>query len=257
LSNATSSSASYSGASVIGISQKSKVAGQTIAGNTIFNLSNTNTGSVFVHNYGIYYSGPSTGTNTVSRNFIYNLTVAATNTAAVINGIRTEWGVTTYSNNIINLGSGLVIGYEVGGIFDDAGGNQASSFYYNTVYLGGTVIGAGSSTFAFSALLYATKSINLRNNIFYNGRSGGSAGMHYAIKLPGTTGLTIDYNDYYVPEPLRTGHWAIWAAIKPRQQTGKLPQDRIRIVYSPIRAYRLPEAQAPQITSPPTLLWLQ
>ena len=33
-----------------------------------------------------------------------------------------------------------------------------------------------------------------------NARSNnGATGKHYAIRLAGTTGLTIDYNDYYAP----------------------------------------------------------
>ena len=65
------------------------------------------------------------------------------------------------------------------------------------VYIGGTVSGITSST---GALWNAanTSTRNYRNNILYNARSGGTRGKHYAISLAGTTGLTIDYNDYFV-----------------------------------------------------------
>ena len=69
---------------------------------------------------------------------------------------------------------------------------------YNTVYIGGTVSAGGSTTEAFNNQ-YNTNSRDFRNNVFFNARSGGT-GKHYAyyLKATGNTGLTSDYNDYWV-----------------------------------------------------------
>jgi len=184
--------------SVIGISLTSTLAGQTISGNTIYNLSNTYSSSNAVCVTGLYYSGPTSGTNTVTKNFIHDLSISSSNTSSVIAGIRTNAGTTTYSNNIINLGGSITTSYAIYGIYETGAASNNNNLYFNTVYIGGTPSGTTSSTYA----LYNNANTNtrdFRNNILYNARSGGTTGEHYAISVAGTTGLTIDYNDYYAP----------------------------------------------------------
>ena len=179
---ANSASANFTQA-VYGI-YNSTSANCTINGNTIANLSNANTAAG--NTMGIFLSGA--GTNTVSQNFLYNLT--ATNSSPYIYGIRADAGTGTYSNNIIILGTSITAGCNIEGIKDNS--TTASSIYFNTIYIGGAA--SGGNTWA----LYSSNSNtrNYRNNIFTNARTGGT---NYAIGLANNTGLTINNNDYYAP----------------------------------------------------------
>ena len=184
--------------SIAGIIQTSTTGGQSVYGNTIYNLSNTYStfsGGVI----GLYYAGGILGTNTVYNNFIYGLNASSTNTAASIYGIKINTGVTTYYNNIISLGFGITTGYNFCGIYDPGAANQTCNLYFNTVYIGGAAAGTTSSTYGLYNFT-SSNTRNYRNNIFSNERQGGATGKHYAISLPsGIANLTIDYNDYYAP----------------------------------------------------------
>ncbi|MCK9421674.1 MAG: T9SS type A sorting domain-containing protein [Bacteroidales bacterium] len=185
-------------ASVIGILQTSTSEGQTVSGNSIYNLSNTYNSSNAVSVIGLYYEGPTSGANAVSNNFIHSLSLSSTSISSVIAGIRADAGTTTYSNNIINLGGSISTGYSIYGIYENGATSNNNNLYFNTVYIGGNPSGTTSSTYA----LYNAANTNtrdFRNNILYNARSGGTTGEHYAVSIAGTTGLTIDYNDYYAP----------------------------------------------------------
>jgi hypothetical protein len=159
-------------------------AAQTIIGNTISGLTNTNAsfaGSII----GLYFNGSATA-NTVSGNFIHSLSAGASSTAN-LTGIKINAGASTYSNNIINLSDKSTA--NVYGI-NEAGG--INSIYFNTVYLGGSPTGALPSYALFSV---TTGTMNFRNNILSNARSSAS-GAHYAISLAGAP-LAINYNDYF------------------------------------------------------------
>jgi hypothetical protein len=39
--------------------------------------------------------------------------------------------------------------------------------------------------------------LQIKNNIFVNNRTGGTAGKHYAIRVWGNSNLNIDFNNYY------------------------------------------------------------
>jgi len=196
--NITSSSNSVT---VRGIQQTATLANtnQLISGNTIYNLSNTHaTASVVV--IGIDYSGPTSGSSIVSGNFVYGLSALSSNILTEIDGILIGNGVTTISNNIINIGAGITTGYKIYGINDNTSNNTLykNSVYFNSIYVSGTVSsGATSSTAAFWNG-NNTCIRNYRNNIFVNARTGGATGKHYAIRVAGIQGLTIDYNNYYV-----------------------------------------------------------
>ncbi|MEI7660833.1 MAG: hypothetical protein WCK34_01485, partial [Bacteroidota bacterium] len=185
--------------SAFGIAQKSTTGGstQTVTGNTVFEISNTNP-SVHARIDGIFYQGPSTGNNTVSGNFIYNLNLSSSDAGSGIEGIELFSGSVTCANNIINLGTTLSQGYAINGIWDNSGSGNNNNIWFNTAYIGGSITsGTTSSTAAlYNAANSSTR--NYRDNILFNARSGGSTGKHYAVWLSGTTGLTIDYNDYYV-----------------------------------------------------------
>ncbi|MEI6596319.1 MAG: hypothetical protein WCO28_12205, partial [Bacteroidota bacterium] len=184
-------------ASVIGIIDNSGSSStQNVSGNTIYNLSNTY--SSFIGNViGLYYSGPTTA-SAVSKNLIYNLSVDGGTTNATIYGIKIDDGATTYSNNIITLSGNTTT--NVYGFFESGAIGNNNNLYFNTVYLGGVIATGSNKSYA----LYSdvtTNTRNLRNNIFSNTRStSGGSNLHYAAWFNYTisTGLTLDYNDYYV-----------------------------------------------------------
>jgi len=169
---------------------------QTIAGNTIYNLSNTNpafTGSVV----GLFFNG-STTLNSISGNFIRSLSAEGSSSAAKLYGIQIGGGATIYSNNIISLGgntSSTIYGiYETGAITNN------NSFYYNTVYIGGApTSGAFNSYGIFSAGTANTRIFI--NNILSNERANsGATGKHYAISLAAAAAANgINNNDYHAP----------------------------------------------------------
>jgi len=184
-------------ASVLGISQTSTTAGQSVASNKVSLLANTGTGAATVT--GIYFSGPTSGTNEVNNNLVH--TLSATTAASAVNGIQiADSGNATVYNNILRLGldaAGAAFTNDVA--FN--GINQSSTasnhgIYFNTVYLGGSVTGA-SNTFAItSAATSGTRAI--RNNVITNIRTTASGlAKHYAIKVTDLTGLTINNNDYW------------------------------------------------------------
>ena len=184
------------GAPVYGIHQSSAIGGttQTIANNTIYNLNNTNS-TDRVDIYGIYSSCPTSGTNTISGNFVHDFSLSTSNTGSNLYGIYPSAGLQTVSNNIVSLGASLTTGYGIYGIYDAS--TTTTNLYFNSVYVGGTVTGTTSYT---AALWNSTNAStrNYQNNILYNVRSGGATGKHYAVRLQGNTGLTINYNDYFV-----------------------------------------------------------
>ncbi|MCX6276531.1 MAG: hypothetical protein NT004_00360, partial [Bacteroidetes bacterium] len=186
--------------SVIGINQASSLEGQTISGNTIYNLSNSYPefeGSVI----GLYYSGGTDGVNTVSNNFIHSLSVTGTSVyPAAIYGVLLQSGNSTYSNNIISLGGNTKI--DIFGIYENCDATNINSLFYNTVYIGGIPTTDSYSSWAFFSVANTNTRI-IKNNIFDNARSnsGTASGAHYAAYFDyGTsTDLTLDYNDYYAP----------------------------------------------------------
>ncbi len=187
-------------AAVIGISQRSTNTGQTISGNTIYNLSSPYTGTRPVSVIGIFSSGGTTGPNSIFGNFVYGFSISATasaSTPAILCGIKLLAGTTNTYNNIVNLGAGVTNVCNISGIYENGSAGNDNSIFFNAIYIGGSTSGQTASTYA----LFSNANTNVRdfrNNIFYNARSGGSTGKHYAIRLNGTANSTFDYNDYYV-----------------------------------------------------------
>lgn len=190
-------------ASVIGIIHNHATpTPNNISQNQIYALTNTHpTAATAVT--GIFYGG-TTGANVVARNTVHSLSVATTSTSAVVTGIQTNGGTTVYQNNMVRLGfdaAGIaqVVGHAIYGINDAIGTNN---YYFNSVYVGGTGVGGASNTFAFNSTV-TTNTRLFENNVFFNARSNGTGtGKHYAVRVGGTTvnptGLTINYNVYYV-----------------------------------------------------------
>ena len=185
-------------ASVMGICIITTSSNHTISQNLISSLSNSNSSAATVVT-GIQFTG-STGGSLVSKNLIHSLNCASP--TGTINGINITGGTTTYQNNIITLGAGIATGCAINGINEPVSSTSLDKVYFNSIYVGGTGVSGSASTFAFNSLVTSNVR-NIRNNIFYNARSNGAGtGKHYAVQVGGTTanptGLTIDYNDYFV-----------------------------------------------------------
>jgi hypothetical protein len=181
-------------ASVMGLYIYTPIAAadNNISQNTIHALRNSHpTAAVSVT--GLFYSGVTTGSHRVQRNFIHSLTVDSNSPTATVNGIHILAGRATYQNNMIALGSDMTANSpRIYGIYE----YSASNIYYNSVAIGGSGVTAGSAnSFAFRGFPSTTPR-DYRNNIFYNARSNsGATGKHYAITVnSSTTGMTSNYN---------------------------------------------------------------
>ncbi|MEI7983448.1 MAG: hypothetical protein WCI71_17490, partial [Bacteroidota bacterium] len=188
-------------ASVTGIAlNNTTAAAQSITGNTIYNLSNTYTS--FAGNViGLYYNG-STTASMVSGNFIHSFSMTLPTTSANMYGIKIENGKTTWSNNIISVGSNLFT--NVYGIYERGDVGNDNSLYFNTVYISGDVGSATPKSYALYSAT-STNTRNFRNNIFDNQRfmgatSPGAIYSNYAawFNYGVSTNLTLDNNDYYI-----------------------------------------------------------
>ena len=161
-----------------------------ISGNTLANISNNATSATSLT--GIRYSG-SSNTASISGNFLRGISYTNAANTATLTGIDLVAGTNSTYNNIISLGNG-----NPGIIYGIATAGGTNNIYFNTVYLSGTpTSGAYNSAALYSS---AANTRNIRNNIFSNARSNsGATGNHYAAYFGAAgTGLTIDYNDYFV-----------------------------------------------------------
>jgi len=177
---------------VCGLYLSSTVAGKTVSGNIVYNLSNTYTTATAIRVYGIYYGGATSGTNLVAKNLIHSL--SASNTSALIYGLYINSGLTTYSNNIVNVGN-TTSNCTVYGVYDVGTASNNTNFFFNTVYIGGT------STSSNSYALYSAAAGNtrdFRNNILYNARSRTSSGSNFTLYVVTAGSITANYNEYYV-----------------------------------------------------------
>jgi hypothetical protein len=163
----TSASASVSAS---GITAQNYITGAVISGNTIYNVSSTNSAGFAVG--GIYLASTSSTSNvTVSNNYIYNII---------------GYGYTTVADLPFN-GYGIYI-YEGGGY----------NIYFNSISQTNNQGHAGSSggMFIYGSVSPIPSALNIRNNIFYDDET---TSTNYGIVSEAThTSFTnIDYNDYY------------------------------------------------------------
>ena len=100
-------------------------------------------------------------------------------------------------------------GVEIKGIHDEA--EFPSLYYYNTIYIGGSASGGSANSWAYDRPLLAwATSASLRNNLFFNARTGGT-GSHYAmgneVGYDNWTGTSSDYNVYIAANSDRIAIW--------------------------------------------------
>ncbi|SOD20236.1 T9SS type A sorting domain-containing protein [Pedobacter xixiisoli] len=139
-----------------------------VSGNKISNLEATGAGATSVYGMVTYRTN-------VLKNRIYDVKSSNATAGASIGGIALSTLSTAgfnIANNVINVNhSGDVPVY---GIIVESTGTNAITASYNTILLEGTASGSANS-----AAFYRTNNspLDLKNNLFFNNRSGGS-GIH-------------------------------------------------------------------------------
>ncbi|MEO7325225.1 MAG: choice-of-anchor D domain-containing protein [Dokdonella sp.] len=179
----------------------------TISRNTFHSLSNA-AGAAAGAVYAIDLTLPVTA-NIVERNYVRSISATSTaNGYQIIGIIARAQGTATYKNNMISLGldalgNSITSPFSIVGIRDSTGTTSANNYYFNSVYIGGTGVLAGtgaSNSLAMNSDV-VTNVRNFQNNIFWNARSNAVAGgvAHIAIRAGGTApnpaGLTSSSND--------------------------------------------------------------
>ncbi|MFM8177807.1 MAG: hypothetical protein ACKOAG_01335, partial [Candidatus Kapaibacterium sp.] len=218
LNTATGSAGTLTLAANVGIQMTSTSLGTTtapvatvISNNTIHSLGCSHP-TAGVQMSGIYWSGPLGQTssnppilvdNQVSRNNIHSLTLASSSASASMIGTYDIGGSATFANNTIRLGldstgTGLGSGISVTGLWKAT--SSRSSFFHNSIYLGGSGVVGATNTFAFrrqfSSSAIAIDSVF--NNIFVNARSADftATGKHYAGAYDVSNFLVANSNLY-------------------------------------------------------------
>ncbi|OYU97544.1 MAG: hypothetical protein CFE21_04425 [Bacteroidetes bacterium B1(2017)] len=200
LTTATQTTAGGSTSAIVGIAYTSTTAPTTITNNSISALVLTGTSTTAaVQAEAMFYSGPTTGTNIVSRNLVHSMSMNASNPNVYLTGFDVANGIGNFQNNMIRLGYDS-IGVDVlsPAIFRGISKNSGSfNFYNNSVFIGGNGITTGASnTFAFQRT--GTGVDIVRNNVFVNNRSNsGATGKHYQVFLLNNTTITQNNNVYY------------------------------------------------------------
>ncbi|MFM7773222.1 MAG: hypothetical protein ACKO9V_00070, partial [Candidatus Kapaibacterium sp.] len=219
LQNSSPNPQTNTAASVIGIAVQSTTGAQSITGNTVHSLSNTDATNAPVGVVGIMdliTVTPTTffGKSTIAKNNVHSLSVASQNPLATLYGIAAINRSADIFNNMVRLGidaSGTSIssGNIMVGILKQqtltntstlvyAPGNYDVNVLHNSVFIGGSGVNDGSNTFAYRRLLAQTSPglDRVFNNVFVNSRSNvsGATSKHYAMAIDGTTNYQADNN---------------------------------------------------------------
>lgn len=196
---ATGNSGGASSASAFGIGVAYNSSGKifNVRKNEVYNIINTHP-NARVDIYGIYFSASTTDFHEISGNYIHDLMLSTSDINSSVDGIVLYVGKTSCFNNIVHLGKNYTNKHLIFGIWDQASWGCEANIIYNTVLIEGTVeSGTIRNSYAFYNRVHSGMPLQIKNNIFVNNRTGGTAGKHYAIRVWGNSNLNIDYNNYY------------------------------------------------------------
>jgi len=213
---AASSNTGATGVSVFGILLNNSSLNTiiTVSKNTLYNLSNTAVISSLSYSpyiQGIFFTIGASCTVIVDGNFIHsfsvpNWTVPGTSTStSTLAGINTQSASNyTITNNMIRLGisgtgGSLTQPFNIMGIYRQVT-SGTFNIWHNSIYIGGTGVTATSAAVSSSGIYRSNGGTdNIANNILVSTRSNVIAGgmPHYAVRISGTSGLTINNNVYY------------------------------------------------------------
>jgi trimeric autotransporter adhesin len=186
-----------SGIQITGASVTTATDVHTISGNTIYNLSGTGPNDINNSVAGIIATS---GTYVVEKNKIYGLSNLAPGITGfpIVSGInlRSMFATSVVKNNFISLGTAQSTNTNFFGFLNNFSSTNAINVYHNSIYIAGT--GGTKNSFALyrgnEAISAAiTTTMDIKNNILYNVRSGGT-GKNYAIGSYGTGTWTSDGN---------------------------------------------------------------
>lgn len=194
----------------IGLNSGNETFQPIIRNNRIYNLSATAASANTVPTGIVIDHGGSSGI--VENNTIYNITNVSTGATAAISGIHIAGGIINWNfqNNMISLTNGTnTNAMMIRGISDNAAANSYA-MQYNTIRIGGSASSGSANSLAYDRR--NTSSVSLRNNIFYNERTGGT-GAHVAI---GQTAAATNWNslssDYNLLVSANAAQVSLWSA---------------------------------------------
>ncbi|MHC1775295.1 MAG: hypothetical protein AB9834_07725 [Lentimicrobium sp.] len=178
-----------------------------VTGNMIHNLANNNNTNSAIQVTGIYINSIGSNDARVFRNSIHSLSTGSSNQGAHLYGIHLSVArAVTVFNNIVYLTTSTTKAQTMCGIYDQGNTNPGvTNLYYNTIYLSGTAPAISNlnsyGIWGFNAL--NTK--DYRNNLICNTRTTSSTTCRQVAisfnDLPSAGSLTLDYNNYYTPNP--------------------------------------------------------
>ncbi len=198
--------------------------GNDVSGNTISGLraTLTNAFNTRVYGLGVGLGGyGATCTGTVSKNKIYDLNNTGGGSATEINGMVAAGGNWTLSNNMVSITNSVFpTTYPIiTGILDWMTTGRTGAVYNNSVYIGGTVgTGGVNSSYAYCRIPNGTglvqgATIKLRNNIFFNDRTGNSTNniaignLTQGNSSDAAAGWDCNYNFLLTRNTAQVGRW--------------------------------------------------
>ncbi len=223
--NTTLNSAGLAG---LGILVSGGATGTNVIQNTIsaLALTNTTTNGTNVGGIGI----TSANTISVSKNIIYDLSNASTSgsatTPGTISGIFIRAAAIAplnIFNNMITLGTSVATNTCIVGIWGNHGqlnNPTVTNIYYNSVYITGTSASGSQPCFGYLrgdlSTTARTTTVDIRNNIFNNDRTGGT-GKYYAIAnnygaTASTTGWGVNASNFNVLNSSSASTVGFWNA---------------------------------------------
>jgi hypothetical protein len=164
-----------------------------VRGNTISDIRNFNTGTSSYTVAGIMVVSATTAT--IERNRISRISALGTGTstsAPVVVGIYTSSAGHTYLNNQIALGENTIGETVVSGM-RNVTTTGISNYYYNTVFINGSTSAGSNNSFGIERTAAGT--VNAFNNLIYNKRTSGGAGLNYTVSSTNAiTSANLGYN---------------------------------------------------------------
>ncbi len=218
ISNLTSTVSGPTGTNLAGIlyQNASATTGTDITGNTIFSLVNANNTNINTAVHGLAAMLTANENVQLSRNRIYNLSIPNTTaSSSLISGIVIDGTGSSGSAHLVN--NMVSLGQNVGNNVGVFGVNHTTALAelrmnYNSIVIGGNTSGSNASAALTRNNATGNTPVQLRNNIFYNERTGGSAG-NYAVMnsntVPGAgwNATASDFNNLYSATPSNTVLW--------------------------------------------------
>jgi hypothetical protein len=158
------------------------------------------------------------GTTNILKNKIWDIQNTATSTVRGITMSPSAGSVFNIINNFVALTSDNGTKTSIYGVATGGTAAYTLNYYFNTTYSGGNHTGGTVNVIVSSGFYRPTSdtnsTINVKNNINVNRRTGGTAGVfHTASMYFGTGGIVdVDYNAYY-SQPGEGAYHAGWGTL--------------------------------------------